>query len=325
MSIRAIIGMDHLPADSNWPNYISHGVTRGGSMTGVNLSQNIGGWICSRGDVTGQDVVLLPLARYMAAPVAKITFGFRLRMTRQTNTSSALVAFNGVILMSGSDIPNNVTGMTCMVELNYTIATGVVERRVNGVNIANTSYSSGQRSIDVSIYLKANTANYTDIRDIYVSDDQNAAQGHPVNFLGSVIAAPLSITAVQATNYTTLPAGQSLLDAIYQPGSVPADLVAVSDAQANPLKATVGHSLPQGPSVLGVEFITGLKSEMAGVVNVSTKLTVGSDDLAMATLSAPIGSYNYDRSMGALNRAPDGGAWTRDKVLGAVVTLQPAA
>lgn len=329
MSVRAIMGVNHLPQnDPNWTAYATHGLTRGGNLSLANQSIIRDGWVCSRNTVSGQEYHQIPLDRYMASPSAKITVGVRVRLTSWANGGSLVLQMSGTVvlqLLTDGMIPLPAPpGTVLFFEFSYSQA-GVVERRLNGVPMSNLSTNSGQRNLVLQLWNKASTTNMVDFKDLYVVDDIVVNEGDPVGFLGPVVVTPTALSLVEAVDYTTFPAGGDVGTAVYSPGSIPTDLVAVSPSTRNPLKLALSTTVPVGVEVYGVEFGAGLRSDVASPTTLSNKLTVNGADVPGANLIAPTALYNYDKSAGFMSRAPGGVKWTSELINGAVFTLQPEA
>jgi hypothetical protein len=264
----------------------------------------------------------------MDAPSSKITVGIRIRLTAWANSGSLVAQMSGTVvlqLLTDAMIPLPAPpGTVLFFEFSYS-QSGVVERRINGVPMSNLSTNSGQRNLVIQMWNKASTTNMLDFRDFYVVDDIVINAGDPVGFLGPVITTPTALTLVEAVNYTTFPQGGDVGTAVYSPGSIPTDLVAVSPSTRDPLKLALSTTIPAGVEVYGVELGAGFRSDSASPTTLSSKLTVDAADLPGASLIAPTTLYSYDKSAGFMGSAPGGVKWTPELINGAVFTLQPEA
>lgn len=329
MTVRAIMGVNHLPQnDPNWIGYATHGLTRGGNMSTANVSTIKDGWVCTRNAASGQEYHQIPLDRYMSAPSSKITVGVRIRLTAWANAGSLVAQMSGSVvlqLLTDGMIPLPAPpGTVLFFEFSYN-QSGVVERRLNGVPMSNLSTNSGQRNLVLQLWNKASTTNMLDFKDLYVVDDIVVNEGDPVGFLGPVVITPTALSLVEAVDYTTFPPGGDVGTAVYSPGSIPTDLVAVSPSTRNPLKLMLSSAVPEGVEVYGLELGAGLRSDAASPTTLSNKLTVDGADISGANLIAPITLYSFDKSAGFMSRAPGGVKWTSELINGAVFTLQPEA
>lgn len=329
MAVKAIIGLDHLSQnDPNWASYVGQGLGRGGNMSAANSSVVTNGWLCARNAVSGQDYAILSLARYLVAPVQKIWFGCRVRLTAWVNQGSLVARWNSatnILFDTELNAAGGKVGGVLFLEFSYNVATGIMERRINGVPLTNMNLTSGQRDCTIELWHKASTTNMLDYRDFNVVDDQGSAEGHPTGFLGPVVAYPATLAVSEAVDWTTFPAGGSVAQAIYQPGSIPTDLVALSPLARNPLKAAITSTVPEGVEIFGIELGLGGRSDSAGATIISSKVAVGANEIPGANVSLPPSAYNYDKTIGVLQRAPNGEKWTKTSITGAVLTLQPEA
>lgn len=326
MALKAIIAVDHCPpGDPAWLAYMGYGLFRGGNLGAVNQSTIENGWMKARNAASGQDYIAIPLDRFLAGATNRITVGVRLRFTSWVNSGSAIATLSGGAsntFLVDSNIPGPVTpGQMMYLEFAYTISSGTLERRLNGVSLGNVAIA-GTRSFTLNLYHKASTTNMIDFRDIYVTDDTGTEATY---WLGPVQSSPAALAVNEAVDYTTFPAGGSVAAAVYSPGSIPTDLVALSPSARNPLKAALSASLPPGVEIFGMELGMGGRSDAVTPTVISGKVTVGGTDKALTNVSLPSSVYNYDKSFGVLMRAPDGSKWTQASINSALLTLQPEA
>lgn len=306
MAIRAVIGFEHLPQnDVSWINYASHGMTRNADLSAQNTLVN--GWIVSNATASGAERVTIPLDQYLVAPVSKIWIGYRCRIVLNARGGAGIVYFGGNYVLLDTVIP--VSGNTVYLEFSYDVNTGVVERWVNGVKIANASAAAG-RSISLGLEAKGSLNGRYDYRDFYICDDQGAAQDLPIGPLGPQQVAPITIDAASGPDWTTTPGGTALVDAIYETGSVPTAKIATSNTTTKgPLTASLKSTLPVGTIVTALEITAGLGSAGAGSVTCSAKIKSGANEVAGRTFTGPTGSYSYSASGGVFHKNPAGTSW----------------
>lgn len=323
MAVRAIIGFDHLPQNTtNWINYVDHGLTRAADLSQQNTIVN--GWIVSNSPAAGIERVTIPLDRYMAAPVSKIWFGVRARIVKNVNGAAGIFYLNASYQFIVNDIPGVANGTIAYLEVSYDIATGAVERWVNGNKITNgTSLAAGLRTVTAGLEAKGSVANNIDWRDIYICDDQGAAQGQPLGPLGPQVVYPITFDAVTGPDWTTTPSSASLLTAISEPGAVPTANIATSALTKGLLTASMKATLPGGVSVSAIQVTGGVSSPSGSATNCGTKLKNGSNELQGKTLQAPLGTYNYDADLGIFHKAPDGTQWNNASIDATDLILTP--
>jgi hypothetical protein len=306
MAIRAVIGFEHLPQGvTSWINYATHGMTRGADLSAQNTLVN--GWIVSNATASGSERVSIPLDPYLVAPVNKIWFGYRCRIILNARGGAGLVYIGGNYVLLDTLIP--VSGNTVYLEFSYDVTTGVVERWINGVKIANTAAGTG-RSMTLGLEAKGSLNGRYDYRDFYICDDQGAAQGLPVGPQGPQQVVPISIDAATGADWTTTPGGTALVDAVYEAGSIPTDKIATSNTTTKgPLAASLKVTLPAGTVVTALEVVVGVSSNGAGPVTCTSKIKNGADEVVGKTFSGPSGSYSYNGSGGVFHKNPAGGSW----------------
>jgi len=306
MAIRAVIGFEHLPQGvTSWINYATHGMTRNADLSAQNTLVN--GWIVSNATSSGAERVSIPLDPYLVAPVNKIWFGYRCRIVLNAKGGAGLVYIGGSYVLLDTVIP--VSGNTVYLEFSYDVNTGVVERWVNGVQIANSAAGTG-RSMTLGLEAKGSLNGRYDYRDFYICDDQGAAQGLPVGPQGPQQVVPISIDAATGSDWTTTPGGTALVDAVYEVGSVPTAKIATSNTTTKgPLAASLKSTLPAGTIVTALEVVVGVSSNGAGPVTCTSKIKDGANEVVGKTFSGPSGSYNYNGSGGVFHKNPAGGTW----------------
>lgn len=322
MAVRAILGFEHLPqGDTSWINYATHGLTRAADQSAQNTIVN--GWIVSNSTTAGAERLTLPLTPYMAAPVGKIWFAVRVRVVNNVNGAAGMIFFNAVNLLTVSSIPGVVNGTIAHLEFSYEMSTGIIERWINGVQIANTSTTANLRTATFGLEAKGTTANRLDWRDIFVCDDQGRELGLPIGPLGSQSATPIGIDSADGADWTTTPSGATLLEALGEIAVVPTAKIATSALTKGPLVASLKSSIAAGATVTAIELMAGSSSNGGQAATVSTKLTHNGNNQIGQTLQAPLGSYNYNASLGVFHRNPSGGMWDTASVDATTVTLSP--
>lgn len=321
MAIRAVIGFEHLPQnDTSWINYASHGMTRNADLSAQNTIVN--GWLVSNATSSGAERVNIPLDKYLAAPVGKIWFGFRHRATYNARGGAGIVYIGSSYVLLDTLI--GVTGTTSYLEFSYDIASGVVERWVNGVKIANAAATAGLRSLTLGLEAKGSLSGRYDYRDFYICDDLGQASGLPTGPLGPQVVVPVTLDSAAGADWTTTPGGTTLLDAISEPGSVPTSKIATSNVTTKGLlTASLKATIPANQSVTAIELTAGMSSATATPVNSLAKLKSGSNEIAGSLAVGPTGSYNYNNSLGVFHRNPAGGAWDNASIDATDLILTP--
>jgi hypothetical protein len=320
MAIRAVIGFEHLPqGDTSWINYATHGMTRNADLSAQNTIVN--GWLVSNATSSGAERVSIPLDKYLVAPVSKIWFGYRCRCTLNARGGAGIVYLGGNYVLLDTLIP--VTGNTCYIEMSYDIATGVVERWIDGVKIANAAAGTG-RSMTLGLEAKGSLNGRYDYRDFYICDDQGSAQGLPSSQLGPQTVGPVTFDVATGADWTTTPGGTALLTAISEPGTVPTAKIATSNASTKgDLTASLKATIPAGSTVVAIELTAGASSASGATVNSNTKLKSGSNVIAGSAVNAPSGSYNYNNSLGVFHKNPAGTAWDNASIDATDLILTP--
>lgn len=322
MAVKAIIGFEHLPqGDTSWINYATHGMFRGADLSAQNTIVN--GWIVSNATSSGSERLNLPLDAYLAAPVAKIWFGYRCRCILNAKGGAGLVYLNGSYVLLDSLLP--VSGNTVYIEMSYEVATGTVERWIDGVKIANSATSTG-RTLTLGLESKGSLNGRYDYRDFYICDDQGAAQGLPIGPLGPQVTSPVTCDSADGADWTTTPGGTALVTAISEPGTIPTAKIATSNTTTRgPLTASLKATLPGGVIVTAIELLVGSSSAGGSAVLSATKLKSGANELAGKAVSGPSGSYNYNGSIGVFHKNPAGATWDNASIDATDFILTPDA
>jgi len=322
MAIRAVIGFEHLPQnDVNWIDYATHDITRNADLSLQNTIVN--GWLVSNSQSAGAERVNIPLDKYLQAPVGKIWIGYRCRIVLNPKGGAGIVYFGGSYVLLDQALPD--TGNTVYIEFSYDVSTGVVERWINGVKIANAGTSTG-RSMTLGLEAKGSLNGRYDYRDFYICDDQGAAQGLPIGPLGSQAVIPISIDSATGSDWTTTPGGTALATAIYEAGTVPTAKIATSNTTTKgPLAASLKATIPVGTVVAAIEVVAGLSSNGAGSVTCATKIKNGANEVAGLPMVGPSGAYGYNASAGVFHRNPAGGTWDAASIDATDFILSPDA
>lgn len=320
MAVRAIIGFDHLPQnDVNWINYASHDITRGADLSAQNTIVN--GWLVSNATASGAERVTIPLDKYLVAPVGKIWIGIRCRSTLNARGGAGIIYFNGTYVMLDTVIP--VTGQISYLEFAYDVASGTIERWVNGVKQANGgSPGSGLRALTLGLESKGSLNGRYDWRDIYVCDDQGAAQGLPIGPLGPQVAYPITLDSAVSADWVTTPGGTPLLEALSEAGTIPTAKIATSVSNA-PITASLKATLPAGTVVNAIELMGGGRSSVATPTRVAAKISSGGTDVVGLTPTAPITNYIYSLGFGVFHKAPNGTIWNNASIDATDLILTP--
>lgn len=320
MAVRAIIGFEHLPQnDTSWINYASHDITRGADLSAQNTIVN--GWLVSNATSSGAERVTIPLDKYLQAPVGKIWIGIRCRSTLNARGGAGIIYLNGTYVLLDSLI--GVTGSITHLEFSYDIASGTVERWVNGVKQANgTSPGSGLRAMTLGLESKGSLNGRYDWRDISITDDQGAAQGLPIGPLGPQVVYPITLDSATSADWTTTPSNATLLEALNEPGAIPTAKIATSVSQA-PITASLKANMPAGTIVNAIELMGGGRSTTASPTKIAAKVALAGTELAGLTPSAPTTNYVYSLGFGVFHKAPGGAPWTNASIDATDLILTP--
>jgi len=327
MTVKAVIGFDHYPKLSGtWTPLADHGMLAYG---GQQISSD--GWAGST-SWTSTSRIGYSLVPFLAEPVAKIWCGVRVRFDVASNTTKPLV---GLVIgsltssvtssiLSSTEV-RTVTGLTTIpagttgyFEFSIDIATGIVDRRYNGIALASVAISANDRRW--ILYLEMTTGSNTSnsaFRDIYINDDQGGISG----FLGAQIAKRIQFDSATASGWTTSPTtgvdliyGLDLLDSTKD----------ISDVNKTPLVASLRPDLPTGVTASAIELTVALSSTIANVVNCGMKLKNGTDESAEAVVSGPANNViNYNGQVGLFPTAPGGHPWTNAVIDVTDVILTP--
>lgn len=322
MGIKAVIGFEHLPqSDTTWINYATHGMTRGADLSASNTIVN--GWLQSNSVSSGAERVSIPLDPYLLSPVAKIWFGYRCRITKNAKGGAGIVYLGGSYVLIDTLLP--VTGNTVYIEFSYDVASGTVERWIDGVKIANSAAGTG-RSMLLGLESKGSLNGQYDYRDFYICDDQGVAQGLPIGPLGPQVVAPITCDSASGSDWAMTPGSATLLEAISEAGTVPTAKIATSNTTTKgTLTASLKATLPAGVIVTAIELMSGLSSAGGASVLCTTKLKNGANELVGKSLQGPVGSYNYNGSVGVFHKNPAGTAWDNASIDATDFILTPDA
>ena len=322
MAVKAVIGFEHLPQnDTTWINYATHGMYRNADLSAQTTIVN--GWLQSNATSSGAERVSIPLDPYLVSPVAKLWFGYRCRITKNAKGGAGIVYLGGSYVLLDTVLP--VTGNTVYIEMSYEVATGTVERWVDGVKIANSATGTG-RSMLLGLEAKGSLNGQYDYRDFYICDDQGVAQGLPIGPLGPQIVGPITCDSASGSDWTMTPGSATLLEAINEPGAIPTAKIATSNTTTKgQLTASLKATLPAGAIVTAIELITGLSSAGGSAVTCATKLKSGANEVAGRTLQGPSGSYDYNGSIGVFHKNPAGATWDNASIDATDFILSPDA
>lgn len=303
MAIRAIIGFEHLPqGDTSWINYATHGMTRNADLALQNTIVN--GWLVSNAAGSGGERVSIPLDAYLVAPVTKLWFGYRCRITVNANGGAGIVYLNGSYVLLDQLLP--ASGNTVYIEMSLDVTTGVVERWINGVKIANAA-AGATRTMTLGLESKGSLSGRYDYRDFYICDDQ---PGGPIGPLGPQVTVPITCDSAVGSDWTMTPGSATLLEAISDPGAIPTAKIATSNTTTKgPLTASLKSTIPAGSVITAIELVAGISSAGASAVICASKLKNGANELVGRTIQGPTGSYNYNGTVGVFHKNPAGGTW----------------
>ena len=320
MAVRAVIAFDHLPQnDTSWINYASHGMTRGADLSAQNTIVN--GWMVSNATTSGAERISIPLAPYLVSPVNKVWIGYRCRVVANPRGGAGLVYIAGNYVILDTLLP--LAGNTVYVEFSYDANNGTVERWINGVKQANTS-AAANRSAVFQFEVKGSLNGRYDFRDIYICDDQGAAQGLPVGPLGPQVTVPITLDSAEATGWTTTPSGLALPAALSEPGVIPTTNI-VTSVPGQPLRASLKLNTPADLTINAIELIAGGRSTTGSTVAIASKLSLAGTDVAGPTPVAPITNYSYNLGLGVFHKSPSGAPWSIATVDATDLVLTPAA
>jgi len=319
MSIRAVIGFEHLPQnDVNWINYATHDMYRAADLSAQNTIVN--GWLVSNATASGAERTTIPLDKYLVAPVAKIWFGFRCRSVLNAKGGAGLIYLNSTYVALDGVFGN--TGTTSYYEFSYDLTNGVVERWVNGVKIANSGLGSGLRSMTLGLEVKGSLNGRYDFRDFYICDDQ---PGGPVGPLGPQVVYPVTLDSASCPDVTTTPSSATLLEALNDPGAVPTAKIATTGVSKAPITASLKTTAPVGVSIAAIELVAGARSNTANSAKLGAKLSLAGTDAAGQTPTVPPTTYSYNVGLGVFNKNPSGAQWTAADIDATSLVLTPDA
>lgn len=325
MAIKAVIGFEHLPQNNaNWANWATHGLTRASDSS--LLSQIVGGWIVDKDTGGSACRYTIPLTPYLAAPVNKIWFGFKVRVNQNPNAGAGIVYLNSTYILIISDIPSLVLGTAYHLEFSYDLTTGTVERWVNGTKIANAAGNPGVgiRTMTLGLEGKGSVAAMIDWRDINICDDQGQALGYPIGPLGPREVVPITFDSMDGSDWATTPNATPLLTAISEPGTDPTAKYATSNINSKgALTGSMIASIPAGKNVAAIELIATLQSAGTATVTNAVKLKKATDEVSAGFVQAPVGSWNYNASLGVFHKAPGGQNWSAATIDATSVVLTP--
>lgn len=315
MSIKAVIGFDHYPRGvATWINTIDHGM-----LTSADTQIDVDGWLRNLTTTSATSRLGIPLAGFSAAPVAKIWSGMRVRTDTQIAAGGTRVfigitsgVFTGALttLFQASDwrtatglsiLPAGTTGYF---EFYHDIVSGTIQRRFNGVPLADVAITANTRTLSLALQAKlAGDNSYASFRDIYLNDDQGGVSG----FLGSQVAKRVQFDVVTGTDWTpnpsnsTLLLGTDILDATKN----------TSGVSKAPLVCSLRPDLPTGVTATAIELTVAVASTIANVVSCGMKIKNGSAEIAGQNVSGSANNVvNYNNSGGIFATSPSGTPWT---------------
>jgi hypothetical protein len=296
-----MIGFDHYTqAVTTWINNADHGLVHTSGTNALMIVSN-GRVGALNTTAVAQERLSVPLASYSALPVGKLWFGVRLILTAWTR-QIACIYVQGLAVFNTSDIlATMVPGTTAYLEFSWDLATGNIDRRVNGVAISSVS-AAGSRSGVVWLEGKGGGANAFYWRDIYINDDQGGTGG----FLGAQVVKRIQFDAVSGTGWTTsntnpLIGSLDLLDTTK----------GISGVSKDPLIASLRPDLPAGITASAIELTVAAASTIANTVACAVKLKNGSDELLGANVSGAASNViTYNNPVGVFATAPGGQPWT---------------
>lgn len=325
MSIKAVIGFDHLPKGvTTWTAVADHGLVQLGTQV---ISGD--GWAGSSSTAISR--IGYPLAAYLPVSVAKVWIGVRIRFDAATSTAKPLVGMSpntvsttGTVILTSTDV-RTVTGLTTIpagtigyFEFAINIATGVVERRYNGVDLSNVAITANKRDW-LPYFEMTTTSNGGNVafRDIYLNDDQGSVTG----FLGPQIVKRIQFDSATGSGWTTAPtAGGDLIYGL-DPVDSTKDISGVSKA---PLIASLRPDLPAGITASAIEIVAALSSTIASVVTCGIKIKNGADEVVGANVVGQAnGVVNYSGMAGVFALSPSGQPWTNATIDSTDVILTP--
>lgn len=319
MAIRAIIGFEHLPQGStSWINYATHDMYRAADLSAQNTIVN--GWLVSNATASGAERTTIPLDKYLAAPVGKIWIGFRCRSVLNARGGAGLIYMNGTYV--ALDGIFGVTGTTSYYEFSYEVATGTVERWVNGIKIANSAAGANLRSMTFGLEVKGSLNGRYDFRDFYICDDQ---PGGPTGPLGPQAIYPVTLDSATASDWTTTPSNATLLEALSEPGSVPTAKIASSAPTKGLLTASLKSFIPDNISISAIEMVLGGRAGGVSAANIGTKLSLSGTDTTPRVQSIAASTYSYNVGLGVFHKNPQGASWTPSTIDSTNLVLQPDA
>lgn len=325
MSIRALIGFDHLEGLTNWSTYLDHGLAPYGAS---NIAVS-GGYLGGSNAAQAQYGFQIPIAALIDPAATKYVVGMRIRVDNYSNPSTAISwlgpGFNGTGAISnfgGLFGILTTTGNIAYVEFEVDLVTGVVNRWVNNVDAGSITislavakyFTFGGSWITYSAYRMA-------ARDIYVLDNIATATDQHTTRLGPQVLVPIVGSAAVGPNWTTN-AGTLLAALNPASGEQPNTNKATSPLTRDALTVTLSTNIPAGAVINGVEFNFGGKSLATGNTLVASKLVMGGSEKVGPTVSVPT-AQSYTNPIGLFPKAPDGSDWTNAALNATKLVITP--
>lgn len=307
------------------------------------------------GPGTNRMALYVPLKEQLAnlSASSKFTFGFRYR-AKEVGYSTGFAILTSfdltqrIVLMTAADLPAYADEKVYYVEFEVDLAAALVKRWVDGQVLSSVTLtaalvtalaSNGLLSLtnfdptsyqanNVSGAVSATWANglWQGFRDFYLIED---TKDDTLNRrLGPQLVKPLVPASAEINDWTAVPTDKSVVDVLktpYTTASLFGDQVdyALSGPSQAPLNLkfaapTVGGKI----NAVMLRAATYRPSGSSG--NLTARVQLGqakTDDKVVPVTS----TANYYQPLGVFEKAPDGSAWSADKVNATVLSLTPTA
>lgn len=279
---------------------------------------------------------------------SKFVVGFRFYAREYKNIGIA-VLHNAArttqqTLLQFSEIPNYKAGSPYYVELEFDFTNLKVNRWVDGQALASAALTASQvtnlvasgflsfqdpQAMNVDTYSTGVTANFTDnatfaLRDVYVIEDTGDASLN--KRLGPQLVKTQAPLSADSADWTATPNTKSLLEALntpYTSNDITGEqsTSVASGASLGPL--TLKFTAPAaGLKVNGVSIMLAAWRPSGTVGVLQSQLVLGQSKSDPKTLNVSTAA-DYAMQAGVFEKAPDGAAWTPDRVANAAFTLTP--
>jgi len=326
MSIRAIIGFDHLEGLAQWQTLLDSGVSFVGGTSAYAVKD---GYLGHSNVSTGQYGLAFDIANIIDPAATKYIVGMRVRCEIAGSLSDASgyvgLGFGGtgkIDSLGGAYAPLATAGNTLYLEMEVDLVTNTIRRWVNNVETTTSAVPAASAKL---LRLNTGWGGYTgwrcSCRDVYILDDVVTGNDSNVSRLGPQLMVPIVSQSAVGVDWTAN--SGTLLSAVNPaPAELPVTNKVTSPVSRNPLTLGLSANIPAGAKINGVSLNLGGKSLATGPTLLGTKLVQGGSELAAKTVSLPM-AQNYSGLMGVVAKAPDGADWTIAKVNATSLVITP--